>query len=522
MIRRRSIRIRRRRSSTTTVTSTSNSRRRPVARLLSDGGDDGGDDVGVDSSNGGFSSILSALSVSSDDDLSLSSSSHHHHRHYQNPMPLLPSRRKTNCTKHWTINKLDLDKVGLYGRDAEIVVLANTLERMQQSKRKQLVFISGYSGTGKTRLVTETLRQHSRSAAATTATSPLVVVKGKFNLTAKKEPLTGIAAACCDIIKYLVSLKTSNQTLFREIQTNLTLELAQEMPLLARVIPELHQLLETSEATTTESQSQQAIRQISSSQSLSSIVNNPNQQVPAAAAAAAAEDPSDTRHRFNHAFRRFMRTVGKHLESSLFIMILDDLQWADVSSIELLENILLDRENGNLMLVGIYRSNEVGGTHVLVNALRELESHAADSSQTYLDITKLEIGNLDMEAVKALIVDVLSCRDSSKIEGLAAICLRQTHGNAFFLLEFLSMLHRKSLLEFNLGLLEWRWNETEIEQQTQATDNVVDLLKSRMNGLSESQTLLLRIAACLGAKFDQYSLLLVWTETCKESTKESN
>lgn len=84
------------------------------------------------------------------------------------------------------------------------------------------------------------------------------------------------------------------------------------------------------------------------------------------------QSPLDAKYRLVYAFCRFLRVVKKHFR---LVFVLDDLQWADVASLDLLEAILNDSDSskgtsGGLLLVGIYRSNEVDETHLLSLTLR--------------------------------------------------------------------------------------------------------------------------------------------------------
>ena len=84
--------------------------------------------------------------------------------------------------------------------------------------------------------------------------------------------------------------------------------------------------------------------------------------------------------------------------------------------------------------------------------------------------------------------------------------------NAFFLMQFLSMLHEEQLLRFGVSTYAWTWNVEEIRASTFACDNVVDLLKAKMTTLSEELIEILKIAALLGARFELCTFILVWSK----------
>ena len=71
------------------------------------------------------------------------------------------------------------------------------------------------------------------------------------------------------------------------------------------------------------------------------------------------------------------------------------------------------------------------------------------------------------------------------------------------------MLHQRRHLEFNFGLMKWRWDVAEIERQTHARDNVVDLLMSKMESLTQHALYALQTAANLGSLFSHSAMKLV-------------
>jgi hypothetical protein len=154
-------------------------------------------------------------------------------------------------------------------------------------------------------------------------------------------------------------------------------------------------------------------------------------------------------------------------------------------------------------VIGIYRSNEVGSNHRLSEYLRQLEEQ---KDHVDFSSTSIEIGNLDVEAVNGIIQQVLSCKDHERSMRLAEVCHKKTLGNPFFLLQFLSMLGQKNLLKMTKVTKSWTWNLDDIEMNTSASDNVVDLLKARMSDLPSKLSKMLQVAACLGATIDQETL----------------
>ena len=353
-------------------------------------------------------------------------------------------------------------------------------------ERKQLVLISGYSGAGKSALGMKLKDPVERSGG--------IIVSGKFDINLASDPYSAISAACGNIVGQILALRTSDAQAFKTIRDSLIDQLGADVSSISCFIPALDDLLDSGD--------------------------------PSRAGGASAATQSESQHmstdaksRFNFIFKKFIQVIAKHFQP--FVIILDDLQWADCGSLELMELILMDRDNPNLMVVGIYRDNEVTETDVLASTIRDLKAREAHG---YFSIQGLSIGNLDFDSVRRLVNDLLSTEDSTTI-ALAEICHKRTYGNPFFLIQFLSMLHRRRHLEFNFGLMKWRWDVAEIERQTHASDNVVDLLMSKMESLTPYSLYALQTAANLGSSFSHSAMKLVlenWEQSIENDSSQKS
>jgi predicted ATPase len=202
-------------------------------------------------------------------------------------------------------------------------------------------------------------------------------------------------------------------------------------------------------------------------------------------------------HQLKFTFRAFLRSVCS--QNSPVVLFIDDLQWIDLASLDLLKSLLTDKEIKNFLFVGAYRDNEVDDVHPLMISLRNLEKHH--------EMYKIKLGNLDQSSVYQLVADLLRS-DVLEVEPLADIVCRRTHGNVFFVLQLLKMLHEESLLYFSVSSFRWEWDVDKILAGTNASDNVVDLVVANMHKkLSGEVEGVLKIASCLGTSFD---LLVLW------------
>jgi predicted ATPase len=404
---------------------------------------------------------------------------------------LAPSkdRGKNKNVEDFTVNKLRYSSLGLHGRDKEKEILKTCLEKVtakDDSIKRALVLIKGFSGTGKTALASSLIVPIQKRKG--------LYVKGKFDLYLRDEPYVGIAGACREICGEILTLRShqaqgsENGRSFQDIHDKLIGGLGEDIHVLTTIIPELNEIV--GDQLTRLGTDGVAAR------------NHGNQE--------------EAKARFNFIFRVFIRLVASYFAP--LVMVLDDLQWADVGSLELIENLITDRDNSNFMVIGTYRSNEVDATHLVSKVLRDLKEK---SEKEDFDISEIEVGNLGVDEVDCVIMDLLSLDDSSKTIGLAEICLKRTAGNVFFLIAFIAMLQEEGLLVFNLGSFQWKWDVTKIESDTGASSNVVHLMKGKMTKPPKDFGQVLSMAACLGSSFDDARLGLVWSQYRDQSAKDN-
>ncbi len=393
---------------------------------------------------------------------------------------LQPQKRKSNDLSELTVDKLRFDSLRLYGRDKEIAILNEELESLVSSsnRKRRVVLISGTSGAGKTKLA-ETLR-------FPTFQKKGLFVKGKFDLNLRSQPYSGISNACAEICGSILELQLLQPTRASDICKEIEETLADELVLLIQAIPILVEIVHRPDP---------AMEQRQSKSSEASSCNK-------------------SKNRIQYAFVRFMRLVAKYFPP--LVLVLDDLQWADASSLDLLDCLIADRQNPKLMVIGMYRSNEVDETHIFYRFLEEQKEkrHEQDFS-----LTQLRIDNLDIHAVNDIVQDLMQCEDSRTID-LAEICVKKTHGNPFFLLHFIHMLYEHKLLLFNYATISWSWNVEAIAMSTRACDNVADLLQNQMKMLPMHLLELLKLASCLGSTFDQYHIQRVWRKFMNDTPEQ--
>ncbi|CAB9517825.1 Transcriptional regulator [Seminavis robusta] len=372
-----------------------------------------------------------------------------------------------------TANKLRFASLGLIGRSQEEQTLAACLHRATQTKTRELVLISGNSGVGKTALA--------MTLQAKTCKEKGLFISGKFDFCLRDDPYTGVASACRDLC--------SDLSLIDEFCDEIVEELGSELTILVKILPELQTIARNRNLPNRENNSV-AERSLGHRQGL-----------------------DESKKQIAYAFRRFFRAVCSFFPC--LVLSLDDIQWADTASLDLLESLVTDDKISNLVVVGCFRANEVDETHLVSKMIRDLQANG--NTDESFQITQVSIGNLELPNVRQMLIELLSMKDSDEVAALAQVCHKKTHGNAFFLVQFVSHLHEKGLLEYSWRLLNWTWDVPAITAKTGSTSNVVDLLKNKMEDLSnDSMVRLLPILACMGSSVEESTLAVVWDACCKD------
>ena len=381
-------------------------------------------------------------------------------------------------------------------------VISELLPDFSRSNSSEVVFISGESGTGKVSCKNCCLSQiysygyllclysthyglipFSQSALAQSIKGAVqrgegLYISGKFDLQNLREPFSGIISLFRELCGEILELRRTNRDRYQELRDSIISEVGDEMLLLINVIPVLEEVFENS--------------------SMSGAV--------------ADQGNKEAKERLKYAFLQFFRVITRYFRH--LVIVLDDLQWADALSIELLNGIIGDVDI-RIMFIGIYRSNEVDDAHYLSKTIRDM--HAAKIRGDF-EVTEISVGNLDKATCEEILVELLSVDPSATTNRLADICYKRTAGNAFHLRAFLAMLEEEELLQFNLGLFKWKWDCKEIEERTAATQNVVYLILAKISKQPEEMKYLLRLVSCLGDSFERDVVLCAFPKMQDDNT----
>ncbi|MGB1241099.1 MAG: AAA family ATPase [Chitinophagales bacterium] len=228
----------------------------------------------------------------------------------------------------------------------------------------------------------------------------------------------------------------------------------------------------------------------------------------------------EAQNRLHYAFSNLIKAIAKKRHP--FVMFMDDLQWADKSSLHLLEHLISQKNIPYLLLIGAYRLNEVDKFHPFNTTLKKIQ-------QGVFSFAEIQLNPLEINDVQQLIADTLFTT-TKECHTLAELVHSKTNGNPFFIIQFLESLYEEGLLRFKVWQdsfqpknseqiqYKWEWNMAAIRQRN-ITDNVVRLLARRIKKLLPETQQILQLASCIGNRFDLNLLSLIYERSPRDTTK---
>lgn len=346
----------------------------------------------------------------------------------------------------------------LYGRDHEIEELFRLFEEAEAGST-ELCLVHGHSGVGKSALVNELDRPlvHERG----------FLVQGKFEQFQHGEVYTALAAAFRGLVHQLLAQSEERLAGWRHAlnevlapNANLVVDLVPELELIIGQQPEVAEL-----------------------------------------------PPAEARNRLHIVLTAFLRVFAG--EGHPVVLFLDDLQWSDIPTLELLRRLVTSRELSHLLLIGAYRSNEVGVGHPLRLLLDDLQAQK--------NIHQLPLGPLEQDSVTHLVADAL-CREQDEACPLSDMLYDKAQGNPFFTNELLRQLHKEEALTPDPDSGRWNW-DLDAARLTRVSSDVVEFMVDNLRRLEPATQKALQLAACIGGTFDLQTLSAIYERSSAETAK---
>ena len=337
----------------------------------------------------------------------------------------------------------------LYGRDAESAVLREAFERAAESGTPELVLVSGYAGIGKSAVVRELLRPVVKRRGR--------LIAGKFEQYKRDIPYFTISQALRELALDILAEGELGIARWRQ---RFAQALGSNGKLVVDLVPQL------------------------------GLIVGPQPPVPELSL-------TESEARLRLVFGRLFAACAT--ADHPLAMFIDDMQWADTASLQLIANLLTDGETRHLLIIGAYRDNEVDPAHPMVRALEPARRSDAR-------IRDLVLGPLSDDDLGRLVADTVHA-SPAEAAPLASLVRDKTGGNPFFAIQFLTALHHKRSIWFDREAYRWRWDVARVRAEGY-TDNIAELMRSRLYALPGETQAALQLAACIGGTVDAAALAI--------------
>jgi predicted ATPase len=339
------------------------------------------------------------------------------------------------------VHHIDFSDLQIVGRNHEIQQLQSAFDKICDTKTCGVALVHGVSGTGKSLLVQTALQKLPKAR----------FCSGKFDPHGISQPYSAIVEALsdlCDQIQHDEHIQAALQN---------RLEASSSM-VLPEMIPGVAELMGWSR----------------SSRSFGSSVLD--------------------RHEWNSKqvkkeLKVFLQVVCR--PSTPCIIFIDDLQWADTASLELLHFIICNGQVQGLFFCGAFRDNEIDSSFPFAAEL-----------QGNNNVTTIHVEELTLASINELIAGLFKRGVSAETFELSQVVMKRTHGNAFYVIQFLRCLQGEGYFEYSASTGHFEWDLAKIQSHTSASDNVIAFMQRKLERLPIETREVLKVAACFGSQFD--------------------
>jgi predicted ATPase/signal transduction histidine kinase/CheY-like chemotaxis protein len=372
---------------------------------------------------------------------------------------ILDDKKEFQIASMDTLNNLEISNK-IYGRDTQVNRVINVL----QNDKKKLVIVGGYSGIGKSTLI-DKIKDEIED-------SNLYFAQEKFEQQKSAQLFNVISKS---ISKYIKTIILEENEIIEKLQDELIIGLGENIQLMIDFIPELSLIVDESHV-------------------LSTL------------------QPNEAQSRFNIIFLKFMKIISSI--SKKIVLVIDDMQWCDVSTIKMIELILNDDNIKNISFILTYRDNEVKSNHPFYLILSQYEKNE--------NCIKLSLSPLSVNEIEEMLEDTFKAK-SKNLKKFASLLKKKTDGNPFFIKTLLSNLNDEKLIYFDDKNRTWKCDLKEI-QIIDVSENIVESVTKQIDKLPKEIKSILTYASVLGNSFnikDLSCILEIKLNELVEVTKHS-
>ncbi|MFV8751965.1 protein kinase domain-containing protein [Nannocystaceae bacterium ST9] len=335
----------------------------------------------------------------------------------------------------------------LYGREQERGEIVGELARVTRTGQPRMLVLVGPAGIGKSALIADVEGEAARFGS--------YVAHGRFEAT-RDRPYAAFGEAFGGLVEQLLTESETRLSRWRE-------RLSESLGAIAGVVVDMVPAL--------------------------ALVLGESPPL-------ALLEPHEARNRVQLAVARFLAVFCAEPGTSL-VLVLEDLQWADQSSLDLLASLMLAARRSALLVLASQREVDQG------HPLRGLFARLPESRRA-----RLELGPLAGAAVERLLADTLG-RSPTEVARLATRVARKTDNNPLFIRQLLTHLAKAELM--TPSERGWVWDDEAIEAADIPAD-VLAVMHAKLAGLPEHARALIQRAACIGERFDLAGLEVVVDE----------
>ena len=276
----------------------------------------------------------------------------------------------------------------LYGRENEVKTLLNSFQRVSIGESAiEMMLVAGYSGIGKSSLVNEVHKPITEKKG--------YFISGKFDQYQRNIPYYAFTILFNEFCNLIIS---DTKEVFNSWKERIVDGIGKNGQILIEVIPKLELIIGK----------QPEVDKLS---------------------------PEESQNRFNKVFVTFVEKIAT--PEHPLTMFIDDLQWADLASLNLIKT-LMQTSKGNLLIIGAYRDNEVNSSHPFTLMVEELKKENARIETIILE-------PLSKQNLREIVVDTLNTNGNKATE-LSSWIFEKTKGNAFFSNQFFKSLYEEDLI----------------------------------------------------------------------------